>query len=124
MEMGHGLAHRFDPLTVCSYSVDMEDIVDLSTEAGRAAEGVTLSDLACEWRYLRSRGEYPPSWAIAEALAEKGVAGILTPSFARSASTATTNLVLWKWGPSPPHFVEVYDPSQKLPKDQSSWPPI
>jgi RES domain-containing protein len=32
------------------------------------------------------------------------------------------NLVLWRWGPTLPHKVDVHDPDKRLPKDQSSWP--
>ena len=31
LEMAHGFAHRFDPLTVCSYDVDVQDVVDLGS---------------------------------------------------------------------------------------------
>jgi len=41
--MGHGFAHRFDPLTICSYEVDVEDVVDLSTDAGCSAEQVDMT---------------------------------------------------------------------------------
>ena len=49
LEMGHGLAYRFDPLTVCSYGVDVSDIVDLRSESGRNAVRVSLGDLGCAW---------------------------------------------------------------------------
>jgi hypothetical protein len=70
LEMGHGLAYRFDPLTICSYDVDVADIVDLRSEAGRkkvprALEGSCLSLGARHCRrpgacFVVSRGETPP----------------------------------------------------------------
>src|SRR5205085_1807609 len=42
LEMGQGFAHRFDPLTVCSYEVDVDGIVDLRTDRDREAAGVDL----------------------------------------------------------------------------------
>jgi RES domain-containing protein len=42
-EMSHGFGHRFDPLTVCMYDVDVEDVVDLRSEEARAAAGVEIS---------------------------------------------------------------------------------
>jgi RES domain-containing protein len=123
LEMGHGFGHRFDPLTICSYSVDVDDLIDLRTEAGRAAEGIELADMACAWAYDRASGRIPPSWDISRSLIAKGTAGILTPSFATAARADLANLVLWRWGPTPPHKVEVHHPSGRLPKNQSSWTP-
>ncbi|XIA65511.1 RES family NAD+ phosphorylase [Bradyrhizobium sp. TZ2] len=122
VEMGHGFGHRFDPLTICAYNVDVDDIVDLRTESGRAAEGIDLASMACAWAYELATGKRPASWDIAKLLIAKGTAGILTPSFATGARPDMANLVLWRWGSAPPHKVEVHDPHGRLPKDQSSWP--
>jgi RES domain-containing protein len=121
-EMGHGFAHRFDPLTICTYSVDVDDIVDLRTESGRAAQMIDLAAMACPWAYDLASGRPPASWEIAKGLIAKGAAGILTPSFATGARPDMANLVLWRWGSELPHKVEAHDPTGRLPKDQSSWP--
>ena len=120
-EMGHGFAHRFDPLTICSYDVDVDDIVDLRTEAGRGAEAVDIASMACPWAYDLSNGKTPASWEIAKSLIAKGAAGILAPSFATGARADMGNLVLWRWGADLPHKVEVHDPGGRLPRDRSSW---
>jgi RES domain-containing protein len=120
-EMSHGFGHRFDPLTVCTYDVDVEDVVDLRTNKARAAERVGLSVLSCAWAYERMQGRLPPSWALAKRLIAKGVAGILVPSSANGATAAMTNLVLWRWSEALPHMVRVFDPKKRLPRDQSSW---
>lgn len=120
--MGHGLARRFDPLTVCIYEVDVEDIVDLRDDAGRKACGVSLADLGCAWADDVANRRQPASWRLAATLTAEGKAGVLVPSFANGARPDMTNLVLWKWGAALPHRVEVYDPSGRLPKDQTSWP--
>jgi RES domain-containing protein len=121
LEMAHGFAHRFDPLTVCSYDVDVEEVVDLRDDAGRKANGVPVSQLRCPWFDDLANKRTPASWHVAERLIGRGAAGILVPSFARGASPAMNNLVLWKWGPTLPHQVEVYDPGGRRPKDQASW---
>lgn len=121
VETGHGFGHRFDPLTACSYNVDVEDVVDLRTEADRAAAGVSLADMGCAWAYDMAMGRTPPSWGIHGVLTAKGAAGILVPSFATGARPDMANLVLWRWGCRLPHKVEVYDPTGRLPKDGSSW---
>jgi RES domain-containing protein len=121
LEMGHGFAHRFDPLTICSYDVDVDDLVDLRTEEGRAATGVALANMACAWAYDSAVGRRPASWIIADKLMAAGASGILTPSFAVGARADMANLVLWNWGPDLPHRVAVHDPSGRLPKNQLSW---
>jgi RES domain-containing protein len=122
IEMSHGFGHRIDPLTICSYNVDVEDIFDLRTDAQRAAEDIDLAALSCAWAYDRANGQTPASWDVATRLIANGAAGILVPSFARGARPDMSNLVLWRWAASRPHMVRVYDPAGRLPKDQSSWP--
>jgi RES domain-containing protein len=122
VEMGHGFGHRFDPLTICSYDVDVEDLVDLRTGPARKAAAVDLADMACPWAYNIAQGKVPASWNLARSLMAKGAAGILYPSFATGARPDMFNLVLWRWGPTLPHKVEVHDPDGRLPKNQSSWP--
>jgi RES domain-containing protein len=121
VEMGHGFGHRFDPLTICSYNVDVDDIVDLRTDSGRAREAIDLASMACPWAYDLAAGNLPASWEIAKSLIAKGAAGILSPSFATGARPDMANLILWRWGPDLPHKVEVHDPGGRLPKDPLSW---
>lgn len=121
LETGFGLARRFAPLTVCTYDVDMADIVDLTTEPARRQERVERSDMACPWKEERADGREPASWQIARRLKERGASGVLVPSFAYGARADMANLVLWKWGPDLPHRVVVHDPAGRLPKDQTSW---
>lgn len=121
LEMAHGFGHRFDPLTICCYEVDVDGIVDLRTEAERAAAGITLAQMACAWAYEIANGRTPDSWTVAKSLIAQGAAGILTPSFAIGARPDMANLVLWRWGPEPPHKVVVHDPSGRLPRNRSSW---
>jgi RES domain-containing protein len=120
-ECTQGLSQRLQPLTMCVYDIDCEPIADLRTTTGRAAHGVALDDLACGWlTYLRA-GKQAPSWLVVDQLRAQGFVGLLTPSFAPGATAANCNLVLWQWGPDLPTFVAVYDPSDRLPKDQLSW---
>jgi RES domain-containing protein len=121
LEMGHGFAHRFDPLTVCSYAVDVDDLVDVRMEADRASAGIAFADMSCSWAYDLANGRKPASWGVAEKLMKAGASGILVPSFAIGAKADMANLVLWRWSSDPPHKVEVYDPDSRLPIDQSSW---
>ena len=104
LEMAHGFAHRFEPLTVCTYDIDAEDILDLRAESGHAAAGITLADLAAPWAWDLAEGRDPASWRIA-----------------CGAGPGVANLVLWRGGPDPPHRVTVHDPNARLPRDATSW---
>ncbi len=112
-EATQGFAHRFHPLTLCSYNVDCADIIDLSTEAARAEAGVALDDMACAWMEDISSGRKPASWGV-HARWSREAAGILVPSFANKAAAGTANLVLWDWGAELPHRVAVFDPDARL----------
>jgi RES domain-containing protein len=120
-EASQGFAFKIEPYVLCSYDVDCTDIADLRTESGRKAVRVDYADMACAWFANAAAGTEPPSWRIASRFTAEGHAGILAPSFAPGATNDDYNLVLWKWGPRPPHQVSVFDPSGKLPKNQLSW---
>jgi RES domain-containing protein len=120
-EMGHGFARRFDPLTVCAYEVDVDDLVDLRGNADREAAGFPLAQLACPWAEDVASGCTPASWRMAMALMEAGRTGILVPSFATGAKPGAANLVLWTWQDTLPYLVRVHDPAGRLPKNQASW---
>ena len=120
-ECTQGFSKRLQPLTICEYDVDCEPVVDLRTDATRAALGVALADLDCPWLTLMLAGKEPSSWRVTEQLRASGHAGILVPSFVPGASADDVNLVLWDWGSTLPRKVEVFDPSSRLPTDQASW---
>ncbi len=120
-EASAGFAHRLDPLLLCAYAIDCQDVVDLSDDVGCAAQGVAMADLACSWALDLAEGREPASHAITRRLFAGGAAGVLVRSFAHSATPQDHNLVLWRWGKDLPHRVEVHDPSGRLPKNQLSW---
>jgi RES domain-containing protein len=120
LEMGHGFSHRFDPMTVCTYEVDVEDIVDLRTEETRAEEGIALADMECAWANDLADGKTPSSWRVGKGLIARSASGILVPSFATGARPGLDNLVLWRWGAALPHKVVVYDPQSRLSRNQPS----
>jgi RES domain-containing protein len=94
--------------------------VDRRTAEARAAHAVGFDDMASLWFALLADRKEPPSWEIARRLHGEGKAGILVPSFAPSATMEDHNLVLWRWRDQPPHVIQVFDPSGRLPKDQLS----
>jgi RES domain-containing protein len=121
IEAQQGFPFKAQPITICAYEVDCADVLDLTDAAERARQGVTWQDLACPWESLASRGLTPPSWSLARNLRERGVAGILVPSFAPGAGVADVNAVFWRWSDNPPHQVRVLDDDGRLPRNDASW---
>ena len=120
LEMGQGFGHHFNPLTIQAYKIDVADIIDLRTEGDRAIAGVELASLTCTWSFETASRRFLPSWTLARDLIAKGAAGILAPSFATGARPSMANLVLWRWGPTPPHQILVVDPKARLSSER--WP--
>lgn len=120
-ECTQGLTQRLQPLTMCEYDVDCEDIADLRATSGRSRHRVKLADVACPWLTFQLAGKEAPSWKVADRLQAAGHAGIIVPSFVPGAAPASSNLILWTWSSDPPHRVQVFDPSGRLPKNQLSW---
>jgi len=120
-ECTQGLTQRLHPLTMCEYDVDCDPVADLRLDADRTKLGVSLEDLACGWLSYLRKGQDAPSWLVVDRLKTQGFMGLLVPSFVPNATTANCNLILWRWSDALPSKVIVFDPSDRLPKDQSSW---
>lgn len=121
LEAQQAFPFKAQPMTICAYAVDCEDVLDLTEPAGLRDQGITTADLACAWKDLATRGISPPTWLLADRLGKAGVAGIVVPSFASKATAQDVNAVFWDWEPEPPHQVRVIDDEHRLPKDTSSW---
>jgi RES domain-containing protein len=121
LEAQQGFPFKAQPMTLCGYDVDCEDMVDLTDPEVRSGLGIQLADLGCGWAGMVDRGEIPPSWLLVDQLMADGHAGILVRSFAWGASEADRNAVFWHWEPDPPHQVRVIDPSGRLPRNDLSW---
>jgi RES domain-containing protein len=131
LEAQQAFPFKAQPMTLCAYEVDCEDVLDLTDTATLAAHGITRLDLACPWKDLSTSGinhrvkpggdGLLPSWEITERLVTARTAGIIVPSFAKGAAETDINVVFWDWAPHPPHQVRVIDDDQRLPKDARSW---
>jgi RES domain-containing protein len=121
LEAQQAFPFKAQPMTLCAYEVDCEDVLDLTDAVTLTAHGVTPADLTCPWKDLSTRGIKPPSWKVTEHLIAAGTAGVIVPSFARGAGSADINAVFWHWAPAPPHQVRVIDDDRRLPKDARSW---
>jgi RES domain-containing protein len=130
LEAQQAFPFKAQPMTLCAYEVDCEDVLDLTDAATLAAHGINPADprvkrpgagLACSWKDLATRGIKPPSWEITQRLVAAGTAGAIVPSFAKGAVATDVNVVFWDWAPDPPHQVRVIGDDQRLPKDADSW---
>jgi RES domain-containing protein len=120
LEATQGFAYKFNPLVLCSYEVDCDDIVDLSTPEACAAADAPWEHLSAPWALDLAEGRRPKSWSIHDRFTQSA-AGILVSSFAVNAAPGMTNLVLWRWSGDRPHKVTVFDPEHRLPRDARSW---
>jgi RES domain-containing protein len=121
LEAQQAFPFKAQPMTLCAYDVDCEDVLDLTDVNTLTEHGITPEDLACPWKDLSTRGIRPPSWQITERLFAANTAGIIVRSFATGAVAADVNVVFWDWAPDPPHQVRVIDDDRRLPRDVSSW---
>lgn len=121
LEAQQGFPFKAQPLTICAYEVDCEDVLDLCDPQERERLGVGPEDLGCAWEDLASRGRTPPSWSLALRLVEEGAAAIIVPSFAPGAGPQDINIVFWRWSDRIPHRVAVIDDERRLPRDGRSW---
>ena len=121
LEVTQGFSNRLHPLLLCEYDVDCEDIADLCDADIRAKIGVSFDDMACAWLIEQRANRVAPSHSISATLYAQGFAGALVPSFAPGAQSGNRNLVLWRWGTDLSHRVTVFDPTNRLPNDQTSW---
>lgn len=120
-EAQQGFPFKAQPVTICAYEIDCDDIEDLCDPDTRTRLGIDIADLSCPWEDLMHRGFVPPSWKLAERLIAANVAGIVVPSFASGATAIMRNVVFWDWGDGLPHQVRVIDDLGRLPRDRSSW---
>ncbi len=120
-EAQQGFAFKAQPLLICAYEVDCEDVADLRDAASRAAFGIDAADLACSWESMALSGATPPSWTIARQLHAVGTSAAIVPSFAPGTHASDRNVVFWRWADMLPHQVRVIDDDRRLPKDASSW---
>jgi len=118
IEAQQGFPGKFQPLTICSYSVELDNIADLRDPTVRDHFQISEQAMACGWAMYAVSGDKAPSWAIAEALRSKGACGILVPSYANNAKANATNLVLLQWDQA---SVKAIDDDNRLPINQDSW---
>ena len=87
------------PTTLVAYRADLGPVFDSRDGAALAGHGLDPAALADPgWRSAMLDGRPVPTQDLAKALHAAGFAGLLVRSFAKGATGADLNLVLWRWG--------------------------
>ncbi|CUI07001.1 RES family NAD+ phosphorylase [Massilia antarctica] len=105
------------PGLMVSYNVSINAIVDFR---GGFTSGwdALWQDFYCDWRNMHfNQGIEPPSWVIGDQVLAADAKGILF----NSAITGGENLVIYTDALTGADAINVYDPNNDLPKNQSSW---
>lgn len=106
---------NLQPTTLVSYDAEVEGIFDTRDEATLARENMSPAGLAdANWRDRMKRDGEAPTQAFARRLLASGTNGLLVRSFATGATDSDLNLVLWRWGPHPPHRLILIDDEGRL----------
>lgn len=116
LESQQGFNNKAQPKLICSYDVDVTNILDLTDPIAVEHYGLDVSSLDCAWMLE----DNPYSQVISKSLFKQGVNGLISPSYVKGGD-GCLNLILWKWSRAKPDKVVVIDDFEALPKNQRSW---
>ena len=103
------------PTTLVACEADVGPIFDATDPAALAVQGLTPADLAADdWRARMLAAGKAPTQRLAERLKVEGFAGMQVRSFAKGATDADLNLVLWVWGSDAPTKLRLVDDEGRL----------
>lgn len=121
LESQQGFPKRAEPKLICSYDVDITNIIDLTNPDVTTELAISTEKIAdCPWLLESKRGKTPYTWQIFEQLYVENINGILVHSYCPGGK-GMKNLVLWRWSDQLPNKIKVIDPHNQLPTNQSSW---
>jgi RES domain-containing protein len=103
------------PTTIVAFAADLDPVFDATDPAALAGYGVAPADLGRDdWRIRMREEGRAPTQALAERLIADGYVGMRVRSFAKAATDADLNLVLWTWGGEPPAQLALVDDEGRL----------
>ena len=107
------------PGTLVSYTVRIDPVADFRAGYDTEHWSDLWEEFHCDWRELWfNRRVEPPSWVLADEALAAGAKGIVFPS--RLAPDGL-NLVIYNDLLTADDTLQVYDPTEALPKNQDSW---
>lgn len=103
------------PTTLVAYEADIGPIFDATDAAELARFGLTMADLAADdWRKRMLTEGRAPTQVLAKRLKAAGCFGMQVRSFAKGATAADLNLVLWVWTSRRPSRLQLVDDEGRL----------
>ena len=113
------LSPLIPPGTLVSYNLRIASVADFRAGYDPANWPALWEEFYCDWRELwfNQRVE-PPSWVLADEALAAGAKGIL---FASKLVPGGLNLVVYNDMLAADDRLQVYDPTEALPKNQDSW---
>lgn len=103
------------PTTLVAYRADMEPIFDATDPEALYGYGLGRNELAADdWRMRMREDGKAPTQLLAEQLIRDGYAGMHVRSFAKGATDADLNIVLWAWSDSKPQQLILVDDEYRL----------
>ena len=103
------------PTTLVAYRADLALLLDGQEVGALAPWGATPADLTdSDWRGRMLAGGPVPTQDLAARLAAEGYVGLIVPSYARGATRADVNVVLWRWNTGNGDALAVVDDEERL----------
>ncbi len=91
-------AGSLQPTVLVSYRAELGPVFDSRDAGALEARGMSAGALADPgWRAAMLDGRPVPTQEFARALVSDGFAGLLVRSYAKGATGANLNIVLWRW---------------------------
>ena len=91
-------AGSLQPTVLVSYRAELGPVFDSRDAGALEARGMSAGALADPgWRAAMLDGRPVPTQEVARALVSDGFAGLLVRSYAKGATGANLNIVLWRW---------------------------
>lgn len=103
------------PTTLVAYQANLEPIFDATDAKALHGYGLGPDELpADDWRVQMRADGKAPTQLLAEQLIRDGYAGMQVRSFAKGATDADLNIVLWTWDGEPPAQLALVDDEGRL----------
>jgi hypothetical protein len=90
---GRAIPQRHPPAIHITISVDLQAVVDLTSDENCDALGIDANDLVAEWRAFPAASKTPPTHLIGEAARTAGIEALIVPS-ARVAGTKNIAIII------------------------------
>jgi RES domain-containing protein len=103
------------PTTLVAYRGDLDPVFDATDANALQDYRLSLAELAADdWRIRMREDGKAPTQLLAERLIADGHVGMQVRSFAKGATSGDLDMVLWKWGATPPAQLILIDDEGRL----------